>query len=90
MPVHHGPIPSLAWRVDAGGCSLVLSGDTSNRGDSLQRFAAGADLLLAHNAVPQGAGGAAVALHMRPLEIGRIAAAAKVGLEARCKRSCGF
>lgn len=45
-PVHHGPIPALAWRIDLAGKSIVFSGDMngdSHRGpvvfaDDLQCF----------------------------------------------------
>jgi ribonuclease BN (tRNA processing enzyme) len=92
VPVHHGPIPALAWRVEAAGKALVFSGDMSGRNGTLEGLAAGADLLVAHNAVPEGAQGAARSLHMPPSEIGRIAAAAKVGrlvLSHRMARTLG-
>ena len=79
VPVHHGPLPAVAWRVDAGDYSVTFSGDMSNRYGTLADLAAGSDLLVAHNAVPEGATGAARSLHMPPSQIGRIAAAAKVG-----------
>jgi ribonuclease BN (tRNA processing enzyme) len=91
-PVHHGPIAAVSWRVDVGSCSLVFTGDASARSESLPEFAAGADLLVIHNAVPEIAEGAALALHMRPSDIGRIAKAAGAGrllLSHRMKRSIG-
>jgi ribonuclease BN (tRNA processing enzyme) len=90
--VHHGPIASVAWRIEAAGCSLVFAGDTSNRSGSLQRIARGADVLVAHNPVPESARGAAVNLHMRPSAIGRVASEAGVGqliLSHRMTRSLG-
>jgi len=78
VAVHHGPIPAVAWRVEVAGCSISFSGDMSNRYGRLVELARGSDLLVAHNAVPEGAGGAARSLHMPPSEIGRIAGAAKV------------
>ncbi len=79
IPVHHGPIAALAWRVEFAGRAVVLSGDTSNATGTLELLAAGADLLVAHNAVPESATGAARHLHMPPSEIGRVAQQAKVG-----------
>ncbi len=92
VPVHHGPIPAVAWRVETAGCTLVFSGDTSDRHDSLLTLARGADVLVAHNPVPQSASGAAINLHMRPAKIGKIAAAAGVSeliLSHRMTRSLG-
>ena len=76
--VAHGPLPALAFRVETGGKSMVFSGDTNGNGDNLPTLASGADLLVAHNAVPEGAGGVERALHMPPSVIGDIAQAAKV------------
>ena len=77
VAVAHGPLPALAFRVEAGGKTIVFSGDTNGNGDGLQTLAAGADLFVAHNAVPEGAGGVERALHMPPSVIGHIAQAAK-------------
>lgn len=76
--VIHGPVPALAWRVQIGGFSLAFSGDTNGDNGNLEKIAAQADLFVAHNAVPEGATGAARNLHMPPSVIGRIAATAKV------------
>lgn len=73
VAVHHGPIAALAWKVEAEGCSIVFSGDMSNEKQVLAKFAQGADLLIANNAVPKGAHGVATNLHMLPEEIGQIA-----------------
>jgi ribonuclease BN (tRNA processing enzyme) len=76
--VTHGAFPALAWRVEMGGKSVVFSGDTNGEGDQLERLAKGADLLVAHNAVPEGAVGVERNLHMPPSVIGQIAHAAQV------------
>ena len=92
VPVHHGPLPAIAWRVDMGGCSLSFSGDMSNRYNTLTGLAKGSDLLVANNAIPEGATGAARSLHMPPSEIGRIAATAAVDqliLSHRMQRTLG-
>lgn len=78
VSVKHGPVPALAWRVDTGGKRIVFSGDTNGSGDTLQRLAKGADILIAHNAIPEDATGVARNLHMPPSVIGEIAAAAQV------------
>ncbi len=77
-PVHHGPFPALAYRVEAGGCTLAFSGDMTGRLHSLPALARGADILVAHNAIPEDARGVPARLHMRPSTIGEIAAEAGV------------
>lgn len=78
MPMHHGPIPALAWRVKIAGKIIVFSGDTNNDNNTLTILANQADLLLAHHAVPEDAKGVARNLHMTPSIIGQIAAKARV------------
>lgn len=78
VPVHHGPVPALAWRVDIGGRAIAFSGDMNGDFHTLPALAAGADLLVAHNAVPEGATGAARDLHMPPSVIGSLAAESRV------------
>ena len=76
--VVHGNVPALAWRVDIGGKSIVFSGDTNGESGNLQRLAKDADILVAHNAVPEGAAGIERNLHMPPSVIGKIATDANV------------
>jgi ribonuclease BN (tRNA processing enzyme) len=76
--VTHGPVPALAWRVELAGKAIVFSGDTNGEGQGLVRLATGADLFIAHNAVPEGAAGIERRLHMPPSVIGEIAKAAQV------------
>ena len=77
--VVHGAFPALAWRVEMGGKRIVFSGDTNGEGDGLTELAKGADLLVAHNAVPEGATGVERRLHMPPSVIG--ATAGKAGVK---------
>jgi ribonuclease BN (tRNA processing enzyme) len=77
-PVIHGGVPALAWRVSVGGKVIVFSGDTNGTNGNLEQLAKGADLFVAHNAIPEGESGAARQLHMPPSVIGRIAATAGV------------
>lgn len=78
VPVAHSLIPALGWRVEKDGCAMVFSSGTSNQGRTLDAIAAGADLLVAHNAIPEGSTDpVALKLHMMPSEIGRIAAKAR-------------
>ena len=90
--VAHGPIPALAWRIETGGKSIVFSGDTNGEGDHLEQLARQADLLVAHNAVSEGASGVERRLHMPPSVIGRIAHEAGVKqlvLSHRMRRTLG-
>jgi len=73
LSVPHGPIPTLAWKVIANGCSIVFSGDTNDANNALSAFAENADLLILHNAIPDNAGNAAKSLHMTPTQLIRIA-----------------
>lgn len=87
---HHGNVPALAWRVEMGGVSIVFSGDTD--GKNLEKLAADADLLVAHNAIPESANGSILDLHMKPSQIGLIAARSNVPsllLSHRMTRSLG-
>lgn len=90
--VIHGPIPALGWRVDAGNNSIVFSGDMNGEDAGFTALAQGADILVAHNAVPDGAQGVERKLHMPPSVIGEIAVKAKVGqvvLSHRMLRTLG-
>lgn len=92
VPVHHGPIPALAWRVEIGGKTIVFSGDMNNDNDTLTMLAKQADLLVAHHAIPEEAAGVARNLHMPPSVIGQIAAKAGVKqlvLSHRMNRTLG-
>lgn len=74
VPISHGLLPSLAWRIEKNGCSVVISGDTSNQGRTLDELVKGSSIFIAHNAVPEHSHDkVATHLHMTPSEIGRIA-----------------
>ena len=66
---------SLAWRLEAGGRSLVYLGD-SEASEELARFAAGADLLICHCA---GTDREPKPGHLFPAACGQLAAAAGAG-----------
>jgi ribonuclease BN (tRNA processing enzyme) len=76
--VIHGGVPALAWRVEMDHRVIVFSGDTNGDNGNLERLAQGADIFIAHNAIPEGTTGAPRALHMPPSVIGRIAHVAGV------------
>jgi ribonuclease BN (tRNA processing enzyme) len=77
VTVTHGQVPALAFRVEAGGKRIVLSGDTTGAEARLAKLARDADLLVAHNAVTETANSAERALHMPPSVIGELALAAQ-------------
>ena len=76
--VVHGSVPAIAYRVEIDGVSIAFSGDTDGNNGNLELISRDADLLVAHNAVPEGATGVERALHMPPSVIGRIARASAV------------
>ena len=78
MPVNHGPIPAIAWCVYVDGISITFSGDTSNRWNMLEKLTTNTEILVAHNAIPEGTTGFGRKLHMPPSEIGKIAHKTKV------------
>ena len=90
--VIHGGFPALAWRVEVRGKVIAFSGDTNGEGPGLPKIATNADLLVAHNAVPEGVTGVERNLHMPPSVIGQIAAEAhvkKLVLSHRMLRTLG-
>ncbi len=47
--IMHRPLPSLAWRLEVGGKTLVFSSDLDSEVNGLQILARNADLLIVHN-----------------------------------------
>lgn len=78
LPVTHGSIPALAWKVSISNKVLVFSGDTNGVENGLVPFTKDANLFIAHHAIPEGTTGVARQLHMPPSKIGQIAKAAKI------------
>ena len=78
IPVSHGPIPALAWRVQLGDQAIVFTGDFNNRKDRVPDFAKDSDALVVSHTIPEVARGAARDLHLLPSQIGRIAKQAGV------------
>ncbi len=90
LKVHHGIVPSLAFRITVGEKSVVISSDTNNENHGLEIFAKGANLFIAHHAIPESAGEVAKTLHMTPSEIAQIVKKAdvkKVVMSHRMKRT---
>ena len=92
LPVHHGILPALAYKVEIEGRVIVFSGDTTARSKSLEELSKDADILIAHHAIPQEGYPAARALHMTPKRIAEVASLANpriLLLSHRMKRTYG-
>ena len=76
QPVPHGIVPALGFRVEVRGRSFVFASDQNGSDPDFVTFAKGADLLVMHMVIPEGAGNRAKQLHAEPSRIGEIAAAA--------------
>lgn len=74
----HGPAPALAFRIEANGRSLVLTGEAGGETEELAALAMGADVLVSHHAVAENAAGAARTVYLAPSAIGQLAKTAKV------------
>lgn len=92
LPVHHGIVPALAYKIAIAGKTIVISGDTNDADGTLASFAKDADLFIMHLAIPEEGYRGARALHMHPSKIAKIAAesgAKKVVLTHRMHRTIG-
>jgi ribonuclease BN (tRNA processing enzyme) len=78
IPVQHGAVPALAWRLDIGDQAIVFAGDFSNAKDVVVDFARGADALVVSHAIPDTARGTPREEFATPGQLGRVAAAAEV------------
>ena len=76
-PVPHGKAPSLAYRIDAGGFSVVFAGDQSGADPGFAAFAKHANVLVLHAALsPQAVGHPFAKVIGLPQKLGELAAAA--------------
>ncbi len=78
LPVPHADVPSLAYRVEAQGVSVVFSGDQTGRDPAFVSFSSGASALVMHLAVSPTASGGALDFHATPESVGEVAANADV------------
>ncbi len=80
ISVDHGRVPSLAYRLEHAGRTIVFSGDLAGKNDNLIQLAHSADLLVQDAAVLDAAdrGRGAYEFHTPPRRIGQIAARAPV------------
>jgi ribonuclease BN (tRNA processing enzyme) len=76
VPVQHGNVPTIAWRVEIGGQAAVFAGDFNNDKNIIGTFAADADALVASHAIPEVSRGALRDAFALPSELGKVAAAA--------------
>ncbi|MFA6220078.1 MAG: MBL fold metallo-hydrolase [Erythrobacter sp.] len=91
LPVHHGAVPALGYRIALGGQSVVITGDQSAFSERFERALAGSrpQLLFAHHVIPVGPGQPR-GLHRAPDSIGELAAklgAARLVLTHNMNRS---
>lgn len=77
--VPHGPVPALGFVVEANGRSIAFAGDQRLDDPGFAELGRGADLLIAHHAIPEDAEGVAANLHAKPSQIGAFARDAEVG-----------
>jgi ribonuclease BN (tRNA processing enzyme) len=76
LGIPHGPMPTLAYRVETRGMSVVFSTDQTGTNPRFVPFAKGANVLIMHLAI---AAGATSPLHAAPAVVGRVAQDAGVG-----------
>ena len=74
IPVHHGIVPAVAWRVEIADKVIVFTGDFSNQKSVIGKFGENADALVVSHAIPETARGTARDLHVTPTQIGQVAA----------------
>ncbi|MGI9225757.1 MAG: MBL fold metallo-hydrolase [Woeseiaceae bacterium] len=79
LPVPHGIVPALGFRVRAGDATLVFSSDQNGSNPAFIDFARDATVLVMHMPIPEGTTGGALQLHAQPGTIGEIAAKASAG-----------
>ncbi|MEM6936463.1 MAG: MBL fold metallo-hydrolase [Pseudomonadota bacterium] len=77
LPVPHGIVPALAYRVTVAERTLVFGSDQNGSSEAFLDLARDADLLVLHAAIPEGAGRAARSLHAVPSRLAEIVQEAK-------------
>lgn len=77
--VHHGPIPTLSYRIELDGRHIAIGGDQNLETGHFAPLAANADVLIMPMAIPEDAGSVAANLHARPSAIARLVAEAEPG-----------
>lgn len=77
VPVQHGEIATIAWRVEIGGRVIVFASDFNNDKNIIGSFAAGADALVASHSIAEVSRGTLRDAFALPSELGKVAAAAE-------------
>ncbi len=78
LPVPHGIVPALSFKVRLGDSSIVFASDQNGGNDGFIEFVQGANILVMHMVVPEGVSGIGRRLHAPPSVIGTIAQEAGV------------
>ena len=73
MPVPHGIVPAVAFKVTVGDQTLVFASDQNGSEPAFSEFARDANLLVMHLVIPESAEGVASRLHARPSVVGHVA-----------------
>jgi ribonuclease BN (tRNA processing enzyme) len=76
LGIPHGNMPTLAYRVQTRGVSIVFSSDQTGTNPRFVEFAKGANIMIMHLAIPAGA---VHPIHAAPAVVGRVAQDAGVG-----------
>ena len=71
--VPHGPVPTLAYRIDTIDTSIVFSSDQNGTSKAFINFAQDVDYLVMHVAIPENINHPGMNLHAKPSTIGRVA-----------------
>lgn len=79
VSVPHTNSPALAYRIEAGGVSIVFSSDQTGEDPRFVDFTRGADLLVMHMAIAVGSTGRTLDVHATPSRVGEVARDADVG-----------
>ncbi len=79
LPVPHGIVPALGYRVSVRDVSIVFASDQNGSSDAFTDLAGDATVLVMHLPIPEDATGAAIKLHARPSDVARVAQEAGAG-----------
>jgi ribonuclease BN (tRNA processing enzyme) len=79
MQVPHGIVPAVAFRVRAGGTTIVFASDQNGSDPAFAGFAKDASILVMHMVVPEDVSGVGRRLHAPPSVIGELAGQARPG-----------
>jgi ribonuclease BN (tRNA processing enzyme) len=77
VPVVHGPVPAIGFRVDLHGKSIAFTGDQNAESTAFETLAQDVDLLVVHLAIPDASDPVAHRLHRSPGEIADLARATR-------------